>query len=254
MLRVSILGTGNVATHLIRAFSSIKDVQVVQVVGRNDSALKAFRDYAAITSDFTAISDADIFIIAVRDDAIFEISQYLKNETGLIVHTSGSVSIDALSTCGRRGVFYPLQTFTKERMLDMKSVPVCLEVHHQKDADMLTALATSTSNTVHWVDSDQRKALHLGAVFVNNFTNHLYHIGQQICEANALPVEILQPLIRETVDKVAHLSPFKAQTGPARRRDSETIKKHLDQLETSPYKEVYKTMSASIKKLYQPEN
>lgn len=250
MIRVSILGTGNVATHLYRAFLKTREVHIVQIVGRNERALHPFEKKTATTSNFEDIAEADIFIIAVRDDAIVGIVPYLKNKDGLIVHTSGSVSMDALSDCDRHGVFYPLQTFSKGRKVAMQSVPICLEARHQKDVDLLKTLAATLSDQVYQVDSDQRKALHLAAVFVNNFTNHLYHIGQQICEENELPTAILQPLIQETVDKLAQLAPYEAQTGPARRGDFETIKKHLEQLKISKYKEVYQVMSSSIEKSY----
>jgi len=250
MIRVSILGTGNVAAHLFRAFLKNEDVEIVQVVGRNTEALRAFSKQTDTLSDFTNIAEADIFIIAVKDDAIVKVSEYVKHVKGMVVHTSGGVSMDALSGCRRHGVFYPLQTFSKNSAVDMRSVPICLEAHDSADTDLLNALAAMISESVHQVDSACRKALHLTAVIVNNFTNHLYYIGQQICVENELPAEILQPLIRETAAKIEQLSPYDAQTGPARRGDHETISMHLEQLKASKFKAVYEVMSASIEKLY----
>ena len=146
--------------------------------------------------------------------------------------------------------FILLQTFSKNREVNMSAVPICLEAHHESDIKILEKLAATVSEKVYQVDSERRKALHLAAVFVNNFTNHLYHIGQKICEDSKLPTSILQPLIQETVGKIEQLSPRDAQTGPARRGDDETIKKHLEQLDSSEYKEIYRVMSESIGKLY----
>ncbi|HEA21684.1 MAG TPA: DUF2520 domain-containing protein [Pricia antarctica] len=250
MIRVSILGTGNVAMHLRQLFLELKDVEVVQIVGRNTKILQSLEERTAITSNFEDILDADIFIIAVNDDAIAKVSQFLKDKKGLVVHTSGSVSMDTLSQCKRYGVFYPVQTFSKHRKVDFKSVPICVEAQDDRDVLLLETLANKVSDAVYQVNSKQRKALHLGAVFVNNFTNHLFHIGQQICEENELPTAILQPLIQETSAKITNLSPYDAQTGPARRGDFKTIEDHLEQLNGSEFQDVYATMSASIEKLY----
>ncbi|MGB6154043.1 MAG: DUF2520 domain-containing protein [Pricia sp.] len=250
MIRVSILGTGNVATHLFRAFLKSEEIEVVQVVGRNSEALRAFSGQTRTLSDFSNIREADVFIIAVKDDVIVKVSEYVNHIKGLVVHTSGSVSIAALSACHRYGVFYPLQSFSKDSAVDMRSVPICLEAHDSPDTDLLDTLATTISDKVYRVDSTRRKTLHLAAVFVNNFTNHLYHIGQHICEQNELPTEILQPLIRETAAKLERLKPYDAQTGPARRGDNKTIDRHLEQLKSSEFKEIYEMMSASIGKLY----
>ncbi|SDE73966.1 protein of unknown function [Pricia antarctica] len=250
MIRVSILGTGNVAKHLFATFMKIEDVKVVQIIGRNKIALKIFGNSVDTLSDFSKISDADIFIIAVKDDAIAAVSEYLRNKKGLIAHTSGSVSMDVLSGQRRHGVFYPLQTFTDDRKVAKNSVPYCLEAHDETDLDLLKNLAGKLSDKVYEVNSEQRKVLHLAAVFVNNFTNHLYHIGKEICDEKGLPFAILQPLIQETLDKTKQLTPYQAQTGPARRGDSETISKHLEELKKSGFGEVYGVLSKSIGKLY----
>jgi len=257
MLRISILGTGNVARHLFEAFAAADNVEVEQVIGRNKTALASFGKKAETVSDFTQIADTDIFIIAVKDDAIAEISEYLKEKKGLVVHTSGSVPMAVLSHCPRYGVLYPLQTFSKDRNLAMDSVPFCLEAHDKRDLQLLKKLAGRISGKVYEVDSQQRKALHLAAVFVNNFTNHLYHIGKEICDEKGLPFAILQPLIEETADKIKQLSPYEAQTGPARRADSETMATHLEQvtqLENPTFKDVYEILSASVKKLYRTDD
>ncbi len=250
MLNVVIIGTGNLARHLFDSFSACPKIDIVQVVGRNSKALGYFEKSAATSTDFKNIADAAIFIIAVSDTAIPSVSKYLANKKGLVLHTSGSVSINALSGHHRYGVFYPLQTFTKDRKVAMDSVPFCLEAHDETDLDLLKKLTAQLSEKAYEVDSEQRKVLHLAAVFVNNFTNHLYHIGNEICNEKGLAFEILQPLIQETMAKTVQLTPYEAQTGPARRGDLETIEKHLEQLENSGYKEVYGILSKSIGKLY----
>ena len=250
MIRLSILGTGNVAKRLFEAFMVSGEVKVVQVVGRNEAVLLSFGYGAPTSSDFSKIKDADIFVVAVKDDAIATVSEYLRDKTGLVVHTSGSVSMDVLSPKERNGVFYPLQTFSKDREVDMRSVPFCLEAQRKKDMSLLKKLAATLSETMYEVDSTQRKALHLAAVFVNNFTNHLYYVGQQICEEKGLPFHILHPLIQETADKIEHLAPYDAQTGPARRGDFETISLHLQWVKESGMREIYTVMSESIEKLY----
>ncbi len=250
MIRLGILGTGNVAKRLFEAFMVTGSVEVVQVVGRNEAALQSFGNGVPTSSDFSIIKDADVFIIAVQDEAIASVSKFLRNKKGLVVHTSGSVSMDILSPQERYGVFYPLQTFSRDREVDMRSVPFCLEAQHKKDMTLLKKLAATLSETMYEVDSEQRKAIHLAAVFVNNFTNHLFYVGQQICEEKGLPFPIFHPLIRETVDKIEHLAPYDAQTGPARRGDFETISLHMQRLKKSGMREIYKVMSESIEKLY----
>ncbi|MGB7395077.1 MAG: DUF2520 domain-containing protein [Pricia sp.] len=260
MVRISILGTGNVAWHLVSAFSAAEDVEIVQLVGRNPSALKNLYVRLSTTnsppkvSDFSYIAESDVYILAVSDDAIAEVSGFIGDRKGLVVHTSGSVSMDVLSQHPRHGVLYPLQSFSKDRKVDTESVPFCLEAGTDADMHVLKNLASNLSQKIYGVDSDQRRVLHLAAVFVNNFTNHLYHIGQHLCQNEGLPFDLLQPLIQETAYKIEHLSPIDSQTGPARRGDAKTINIHLEQLQNSDYKEVYSVLSESILNLYREKN
>ena len=250
MLNVIIIGTGNVAQHLFDAFSASAGTNIVQVVGRSKQALANFKNSAITLTDFKNIAEADVYIIAVSDMAIPTVSKHLLKFKGLVVHTSGSVSIDVLINHSRYGVFYPLQTFTKDRKVAINCVPFCLETHNEADMDLLKKLTGQLSQTMYDVNSEQRKMLHLAAVFVNNFTNHLFHIGKEICYENGLPFEILQPLLQETLDKTQQLTPFDAQTGPARRGDFETIERHLEELKNSGHNNVYEVMSKSIRNLY----
>jgi predicted short-subunit dehydrogenase-like oxidoreductase (DUF2520 family) len=146
----------------------------------------------------------------------------------------------------RRAVFYPLQTFSKEKPIDFKSVPVCLEAENENDLQILKQLAHSISNAVYEINSEQRKALHVAAVFVNNFVNYLYQMGNEICDANAIPFEILKPLIQETANKIATLSPKNAQTGPAKRNDLKTIAAHEEFLKDENQAAIYKLLTQSL--------
>ena len=164
----------------------------------------------------------------------------------IVVHTSGAASLDVLDTKNRKGVFYPLQTFSKNKEIDFSIIPLCLEAENTFDFRVLETVAKSISNAVFAINSDQRKALHVAAVFVNNFTNHLYHIGKEICGEHQVPFEILRPLIQETAEKINTLDPVDAQTGPAKRNDNNTIAAHLDYLTNENQKNIYKLITQSI--------
>lgn len=227
MISVVLIGTGNVGTHLYNAFSNIDAIAVTQISSRT----------------LDEVPDADVAIIAVSDDAIPEVSSKIKN--GLVVHTSGSVALNKLENKTRKGIFYMLQTFSKDKKVDFSKIPFCLEAENEKDYALLETLAKSIGEKIYSVNSEQRKIVHVAAVFVNNFTNHMYKIGNNICEKNKVPFEILKPLIQETALKINHLSPEKAQTGPAVRQDKETIKNHLNLLDKSQQK-IYKIITKSI--------
>ena len=243
MIKVILLGSGNVATHLFQAFSKANGVEVVQVFSRTIS--KDFPETLQ-TSDFSKITKADVYIICVSDSAISSVSSQLLFENRLVVHTSGSTDINVLDSKNRKGVFYPLQTFTKNKSVDFSQIPICLETEVSSDFEIIEKLAKSVSNSVYLINGNQRKALHVSAVFVCNFTNHLYTIGNTICEENNIPFEILQPLIEETAEKLKSLSPSEAQTGPALRNDQKTIEKHIDFLTNENQKEIYKILTKSI--------
>lgn len=247
MISVVILGAGNVAHHLYKAFVSSENVTVKQWYNRNINTIASFKDEVKITDDVSQLVEADIYIIAVSDDAIAELSQQLPFENRFIVHTSGSVSAYDLDMKNRRGVFYPLQTFSKSAAIDFSQVPVCIETLMRKDQALLKSLAVSVTKITKRINSDQRAALHLAAVFVNNFTNQLYRVAHEITESQGAEFDLLKPLILETALKVQDMSPFKAQTGPAKRNDKKTIKRHLKLLDNDHQKDLYKLLTASIK-------
>lgn len=250
MISVVILGTGNVAKHLFDVFLTKSNIKVLQVYGRNQDKLANFNKQVDTTSEMSNLKEADVYLMAISDDAISKVSKSLGVLRGLIVHTSGSVALKTISKKNSRGVFYPLQTFSSNRKVDFKEIPICIEAENELDYKLLNDLASTISNKVTIVNTDQRKSLHLSAVFANNFTNHIYYTAQEICEKNNVSFDLLIPLIKETSAKVHDISPFDAQTGPARRNDKGTIKKHKKQLKTKNRKKIYSLLSKSIGKTY----
>ena len=247
MIKIAIVGTGTVSKHLMRAFSNTQEVEVLQVIPSRGKALsRAFN--ASLSHDHSEHKgeQPDVYIIAVSDDAIKIVSQQLAKSKKLVAHTSGSVAMNSLPESTRRGVFYPLQTFSKGREVDFKTIPICIEAEKKEDLELLRRLSMTISESVFEISSKQRKSLHLAAVFVNNFTNHIYQIGNEICHQNEVSFDILKPLITETVEKLDSLSPIDAQSGPAKRHDDETIEKHLNQLKNKTHKEIYQVLTKSI--------
>jgi predicted short-subunit dehydrogenase-like oxidoreductase (DUF2520 family) len=245
MIKVTILGNGNLATHLTRVFIKKKEIDLVQVYSRNLEKMKHLSEKVSITDNLLDLKDADVYIIAISDNSIAEFSSQLNLKGKLVVHTSGSITMDTLKGDFSRGVFYPLQTFTKGKKIKFKSIPICIEASNEDDLIILEKLAREISNDVRRITSLEREKLHLAAVFVNNFVNHMYQKANEICDDNYLPFDILYPLIKETAKKIESISPMDAQTGPAKRNDSKTIEKHLEQLNSSQ-KEIYTTLTKSI--------
>ena len=249
MIKIVLLGAGNLAYHLTKCLLNKNDLEVVQVYNRSLEKINYLKSKTSITNNLLALKEADIYIIAISDNAIFELSKKLILKNKLVVHTSGGVDMKELHSISNKGVFYPLQTFSKDKDIDFLKVPICIEASNKKDLDLLENLAKSISNNVYNINSEQRKSLHVSAVFVNNFVNHLYAIGNEICAKNNIPFEILLPIIKETAKKIETLSPFEAQTGPAKRNDSTTIAEHLAIL-NNKQQEIYTLLTKSIQETY----
>ena len=243
MISVVIIGSGNVAKHLIHAFSKIDNINLKQVYARKLGDEALMKSNIPITNDLSLLVDADITIIAVSDDAIAAISCNIKNS--LVVHTSGSVEMNALNNSGNKGVFYLLQSFSKEKEVNFSNIPICLEAENKNDLIKLEKLASLLQGEIYHLSSIQRRKIHVAAVFVNNFTNHMYSIAHDICEEHGVPFNILQPLIQETSQKIKNLTPKQAQTGPAKRNDTETIENHLNLL-SKTQQELYLKITQSI--------
>jgi predicted short-subunit dehydrogenase-like oxidoreductase (DUF2520 family) len=249
MVKVVILGGGNVALHLTTQLLKTKDAKVIQVYNRTIDNVKHLENHISITNNISQLKDADIYIICVSDNAISNLSSKLNLKNKLVVHTSGSVSMNELQSDSNKGVFYLLQSFSKNRQLEFSEIPICIEAEKDEDLILLEKLGNLISNNLFFINSEQRKNLHVAAVFINNFVNHLYHIGNEICDNNKVPFEILQPLIQETAKKIIELSPLDAQTGPAKRNDTKTIEKHKAILTTNQ-QEIYTLLTKSIYKTY----
>ena len=195
--------------------------------------------------------DADCYLIAVPDGQIEEVAQSLPGVNGIVAHTSGHISINTLTSANRFGIFYPLQTFTLNREIDMTVVPFCIEASDEQVLKLLWEIAAKISGSVHQINSHQRKFLHLAAVTVNNFSNHLYHLAEEFLEYRELNFDLLKPLILETAQKVQNTSPTDAQTGPARRGDEDTMARNMEMLEgNEDFKNLYQLLSEQIIKKY----
>ncbi|MDT0644475.1 DUF2520 domain-containing protein [Zunongwangia sp. F363] len=251
MTEVVIIGAGNVASHLFRAFRQSGEVQIVQVYNHRSEKLADFAEISTTTS-LSEITQADLYIFALKDDAIAKTAAQLKDTGGLFVHTSGGVAMESLSKFKNFGVFYPLQTFSRNREISFKNIPLCLEASSEENLHKLKELGAAISENLYEINSEQRRALHVSAVFVNNFSNHLYQIGADICKKHEVPFEILRPLIAETAAKIEELSPAEAQTGPALRNDEKTINAHLELLNAQESK-IYKLLTSSIQELHGKE-
>jgi predicted short-subunit dehydrogenase-like oxidoreductase (DUF2520 family) len=243
MISVVILGSGNVASQLIKAFLKIDTINLKQVYTRNQDDINTLKDSIDTTNDISLLKQADVTIIAVSDDAISSISSHIKNS--FVVHTSGSVDMKSLNNIGRKGVFYPLQSFSKKKKVDFKNIPICLESETNEDLLKLEELVYLLQSKSYILSSHQRKKIHVAAVFANNFSNHMYTIANEICEKYNIPFDILHPLIEETSNKIKNLTPEKAQTGPAKRNDAETIENHLNLL-SEKQQEIYLKITQSI--------
>ena len=247
---IVLIGSGKVATHLGRALvmAGFPIAQVYSPTKAHARRLARALHAQPVFSPDQIIDLAELYIIAVKDDAITEVVKNLPDVNGLVVHTSGSVPLAAISSrFANAGVLYPLQTFSVKRKPDFKTIPLCLEATNKPALDQLKQVAKKLSGTVRVIDSAQRAQLHVAAVFANNFTNHFYALAQQLLQQQGLDFSLLHPLIRETAEKATVLSPAAAQTGPALRNDKKAMQAHLALLKKNPeLAALYKTVSSGI--------
>jgi predicted short-subunit dehydrogenase-like oxidoreductase (DUF2520 family) len=246
MTKIVLLGAGNVGTHLFRALQNKEDLQLIQWYNRSLNSLEKESVPSEVTYNLNDIIDADLYIISVSDSVIPLISKALEGKKGVIAHTAGSISMEVLEAHENHGIFYPLQTFSKQKEVDFNQIPLCLEANLPENLNLLKRVAQAVGGPVHLINSAQRKALHVAAVFVNNFTNHLYTIGEELCKAHKVPFSVLQPLIAETANKIKLLPPSLAQTGPAARGDQKILEDHLQYLTKESHQKLYQLISASI--------
>ena len=250
MIRVVILGFGNVGWHLATAFHAAEGVELLQIYNRSEIDKPDFLSPVKFTTSIDSLQEADVYILGMPDDSIREFSAKFSEDNKFIVHTSGSVPLAELSAFNRRGVFYPLQTFSKGKPVNFSEIPVCIEAENREDQELLTNLGECISQTVRVINSEARASIHLAAVFVNNFSNHMYRIAMEFLKEKELDFSLLKPLIYETAKKIATLSPADAQTGPAKRNDLKTIEKHLNLLGNSDHRELYSQLTRAIQTTY----
>lgn len=248
-MNIVIVGSGNVATSLGRKFISAGH-NILQIVSRNADAASELADEwnTRYTNDMELVEkDADLYLIAVPDTAIAEVVKGLKLQGKTVVHTAASVPMDILKNVSESfGVFYPLQSLRKE--IATEEVPIYVEAIDGKTEAVLGTLARSIHNApVYVADFEKRAKIHVAAVFVNNFTNHLFSLAEDFCREEGLEFDALLPLIDNTIARLHNESPSKMQTGPAARKDLETIAKHELLLKAHPkLLKVYQVMTESI--------
>ncbi|TVZ51537.1 Rossmann-like and DUF2520 domain-containing protein [Dokdonia sp. Hel_I_53] len=252
MTTINIIGTGNVAWHLARAFGSKNEVIVMQIAGRNHKKLEAFKDFTRELVSISQLVPADVTIVAVSDDSINNVYNKIPFQDQLVVHTSGFTEmLSRKHTSNHTGVFYPLQSFSKEDTeLSFKEIPILIEAADDKNEKTLRVLADVISDNVQVINSNQRKHLHLAAVFANNFTNYCYTIAEDICKQNEIPFDTLHPLLLKTSEKAIQNGPKQSQTGPAKRNDLNVINTQQELIKDPTHKRVYETITKAIQHLY----
>ncbi|MBR3091971.1 MAG: DUF2520 domain-containing protein [Bacteroidaceae bacterium] len=249
-MNIVFVGAGRVATSLSLALAKAGH-HILQVYSRTETSAKALAD--RLGADYTTdidklVGGADVYIIALTDTALSGLASWITQgrEDCLFVHTAGSMSIDTL-TCRRRGVFYPMQTFSLERLVDFEHVPCFVEASSDSDQELLRALASSISGSVYALSSCDRMYLHLAAVFCCNFSNHCYAIAERLLQEHGVPFEVMLPLIDETAAKAHTMSPVVGQTGPAARNDHDVMRRQELMLSDKPvWQQIYRLMSQDI--------
>jgi predicted short-subunit dehydrogenase-like oxidoreductase (DUF2520 family) len=248
-MKIIIIGTGNVATIMGRLLKRAEH-DILQVYGRNPQHAKALAQElsAQSCSNWNALSqEAEIYLAAISDKAISEMADSVKLNHGIIAHTAGSVPSDVLKKITYDyGVIYPLQSIRRESE-PVTQIPLLINGSTDVTTSKLLQLASSISSIVVQMSDEEREKLHVAAVVVNNFTNHLYALAEAYCEQEAIDFTLLHPLITETAQRLATLSPKNTLTGPAVRNDQLTIEKHLQRLQVYPeLKKMYAILTESI--------
>lgn len=251
--KVSIIGAGNVGHNFGKAFRQAGYI-INEIYSRTQKSAMLLSQ--TLNCDYTTDlgklkGNSDLYILAVNDDALEDVLKSIKIMDKTIVHTSGSTPINVFDGMGFKsfGIFYPVQSFSKNETESLSPIPICVEGNNKETEDLLYSLASSVSTKVYALDSKKRKALHVAAVFANNFTNHLFHIADDLLKQNKISFEIIRPLLEKTAGKIKTESPLNAQTGPAVRNDRKVIDNHIEYLkDQAAYKEIYEVITANIYK------
>jgi predicted short-subunit dehydrogenase-like oxidoreductase (DUF2520 family) len=247
---ISIVGSGNVAWHLAQAFKA-GGIKITNIISRSEISGNELADLVSskrIEKLTETTEDPDLYLCCISDDSIGDVSEILKDKKSIIAHTSGSVSMDIFKrTHENYGVFYPLQTFTREKKMQYSGIPFLIEGSSKELENKFAKLADRVSGKWEIVNSNKRRMVHIAAVFACNFSNHLARIAQEILKEEKMDFDILRPLLEESNKKLQLLDPKKAQTGPAYREDISIIESHLHELTNKPEEaEIYKLLTDSI--------
>ena len=247
-MKVALVGAGKLATNLAVALQEAGHT-IVQVFSRTRQSAELLAERvgtSAITDLHQLVSDADLYIVSISDSALSTLDYSAFPPQALVVHTAGSIPMDVIPL-SRRGVFYPMQTFSRQRIVDFSDIPIFVEASSEDDTTFLFDFARTINNKVYRLSSADRIYLHLAAVYCSNFVNHCYALSEEILRQHGLPFSVMLPLVDEVAAKVHQVSPQEAQTGPAIRHDYNVIRHHLSLLEDQPrLQEIYEIMSKHI--------
>lgn len=236
-MKITILGSGNVATHLAKAFH-VAGYQILQIWSREYDHAEALANQVfaePIDKLKLLYPTADVYVLAVTDEALFDLALDLKLRDALVLHTAGSVSLKVLAPISRKhGVIWSPQTFIRDVAMDYSTLPFCIEGSSAEVEERIRQILTPVSQHIFSVDTEQRKWLHLAAVITNNFGNAINALAQDIVQGHNIPFEILHPLIEMTAEKLKHGGLWQQQTGPARRQDQKTIDNQRSLLADNP--------------------
>jgi len=253
--KIVFIGAGNLATQLSKALS-VAEYDITQVYSRTQESANILADKLsceAICNLDHLDLNADYYFFALSDKALLPILKQMPKCDAVFLHTAGSLPMRIFQEFSfSYGVFYPIQTFSKARDVDFSTIPICVEACNEYLLTILKDMGARISNNVESVNSEQRKKLHLAAVFTCNFTNHMYAIGEELLNESNLSFELLKPLILETANKAQTMSPIEAQTGPAVRFDEGVINSHEESLKNTPIlQKLYRFVSESIFRFHQ---
>lgn len=250
--KIALIGSGNVSFALTKALKN-NGIVPKYIFVRNKSKKAEIEEILGIETiaDYNCIMDCDLVIIAVNDDAIKDVASNLNNYKGLLVHTSGTQSSSLLNKFENYGILYPLQTLTKGFDVDFKKIPLLVNASSSECLGRLKRLAALISDVVIECTDEERAHIHMSAVYVSNFVNIMLHIGDKLLKDRDLDISLLEPLVRETIDKAFALGPERALTGPAKRGDVNTINRHLSLLQNNlEEKKIYELLTNYILNKY----
>lgn len=251
-IRIGLFGAGHVGLHLLRRMHQAEGVEVTGLWNRHPARWGEWQARYPVVRRPEDMPPADVYILALKDDVLGDFSARLKDRNILTVHTSGAQPSAVLQTA-RKGVFYPLQTFVRDREVDWSRVPLLVYAPDARDEKLLQDLARRLSPLVYKVDDAQRARLHVAAVFASNYTNVMVQIAYELMKDSQLNPDILKPLMEKTFAHLLHADPHKVLTGPARRGDNDTLQRHINILKEMKKEElivIYENLAQWIKKHY----